>query len=212
MSKKAGFVSILAGLLLIIAALSACQSPSDVKKTGAKGTEGAKKTVKEATATAQSSGSKTGLGLKQVAVIETAKGNIVFELYPDVAPKTVDNFVKLANQGYYDGIKFHRVEPGFVIQGGDPLSKDNNPANDGTGGPGYTIPDEFNNKKHLTGTVAMAKTRAPNSAGSQFYITLAPQPSLDGKYTVFGQVIEGMNVVSEIRIGDVMNKVYIQNR
>jgi peptidyl-prolyl cis-trans isomerase B (cyclophilin B) len=148
-----------------------------------------------------------------VAVIETNKGKIVFKFYPDVAPNTVANFVKLANNGFYNGIKFHRVEPGFVIQGGDPLSKDNDPSNDGLGGPGYTIKAEFNNKPHLTGTVAMARRAGdPDSAGSQFYICLAPQPSLDGKYTVFGQVIEGMDVVRKIQKGDVMNKVYIEKR
>lgn len=137
------------------------------------------------------------------AVIEMATGGkIVIDLYEKDAPGTVANFVKLTKQGYYDGLTFHRVVPGFVAQGGDPKGN-------GTGGPGYTIKDEVNSRKHLTGTLAMAKTAAPNSAGSQFYITLAPQPALDRDYTVFGQVMEGMDVVMKIKIGDVMKKVTI---
>ena len=138
----------------------------------------------------------------QKATIELEAGKIVIELYEKDAPATVANFVKLAKQGYYNGLSFHRVVPDFVVQGGDPKG-------DGSGGPGYTIKDEFNSRKHLTGTVAMARTPAPNSAGSQFYITLAPQPSLDGKYTVFGQVVEGMEVVMKIKRGDIMKKVTV---
>ncbi len=136
------------------------------------------------------------------AVIEMEAGRIVIEFYEKDAPGTVANFVKLAKQGFYDGLSFHRVVPGFVVQGGDLKG-------DGTGGPGYTIKDEFNSRKHLTGTVAMARTPAPNSAGSQFYICLAPQPALDGKYTVFGQLVEGMDVVMKIKRGDIMKKVTI---
>jgi len=139
---------------------------------------------------------------KQKATIELEAGKIVIELYEKDAPGTVANFVKLAKQGYYNGLRFHRVVPGFVVQGGDPKG-------DGSGGPGYTIKDEFNSRKHLTGAVAMAKTAAPNSAGSQFYITLAAQPSLDGKYTVFGQVVEGMEMLMKIRVGDIMKKITI---
>jgi cyclophilin family peptidyl-prolyl cis-trans isomerase len=146
---------------------------------------------------------------KKLVEIVTNRGKIVFELYPDKAPKTVDNFIKLANSGFYDGIKWHRVDPGFVIQGGDPLSKDNDPRNDGTGGPGYTIEAEFNDMKHITGTVAMARKQDVDSAGSQFYICLAPAPHLDGKYTIFGKVVEGMDVVNSIRVGDVMEKVTV---
>ncbi len=136
------------------------------------------------------------------AVIEMEQGKIVIDFYPKDAPETVANFVKLAKKGFYDGLKFHRVVPGFVVQGGDPKG-------DGTGGPGYTIKDEFNSRKHLVGTVAMARTPAPNSAGSQFYICLAPQPGLDGQYTVFGQVADGMDVVIKIKRGDIMKKVTI---
>jgi cyclophilin family peptidyl-prolyl cis-trans isomerase len=137
------------------------------------------------------------------AVIEMDAGKIVIEFYEQDAPETVANFVKLAKKGFYDGLSFHRVVPGFVVQGGDPKG-------DGTGGPDYTIKDEFNSrKKHLTGTVAMARTPAPNSAGSQFYICLGPQPALDGKYTVFGQVVDGMDIVMKIKRGDIMKKVTI---
>ncbi len=137
------------------------------------------------------------------ATIHTAKGNIVIKLYPDVAPKTVNSFIFLAREGFYDGLTFHRVVPGFVIQGGDPLGN-------GTGGPGYTLPAEFSDVKHITGTVAMARASDPNSAGSQFYITLAPTPNLDGQYTVFGQTVEGMDVVQSIRVGDVMDEITIE--
>ncbi len=136
------------------------------------------------------------------AVIEMDAGKIIIEFYEKDAPGTVANFVKLAKQGFYNGLSFHRVVPGFVVQGGDPKG-------DGTGGPGYTIKDEFNSRNHLTGTVAMARTPAPNSAGSQFYICLAPQPALDAKYTVFGRVVDGMDIVMKIKRGDIMKKVTI---
>ncbi len=147
-------------------------------------------------------GTEAGEAKSPRAVIEMDQGKIVIEFYPEDAPETVANFIKLAKKGYYDGLKFHRVVPGFVVQAGDPKG-------DGTGGPGYTIKDEFNSRKHVTGTVAMARTPAPNSAGSQFYICLASQPALDGKYTVFGQVVEGMDVVKKIKRDDVMRKVSI---
>ena len=147
---------------------------------------------------------KGGKRVKQTAVITMEKGgDIVIEFYPEDAPKTVENFVTLAKKGFYNGVTFHRVEPGFVVQGGDPKGN-------GTGGPGYTIKDEFNKQKHVRGAVAMARTQAPNSAGSQFYITLAPAHFLDGQYTVFGQVTSGMEVVDKIRVGDKMKSVKIQ--
>ncbi len=138
-----------------------------------------------------------------IAVIITDKGTIKFKFFEKDAPNTVKNFIKLAEKGFYNGLTFHRVEPGFVIQGGDPNGN-------GTGGPGYTIKAEFNKRPHLDGTVAMARAAHPDSAGSQFYICLGPQPFLDGKYTVFGQVIEGLDVVHKIEVGDVMRKVYIE--
>lgn len=148
----------------------------------------------------------------KIAVIETDKGTIKFSFYPDEAPNTVENFIKLANEGFYNETKFHRVVPGFVIQGGDPNSKDDDPTNDGQGGPGYTIDAEFSELKHEDGTVAMARSQDPNSAGSQFYICLGAQPNLDGQYTVFGQITEGMDVVKKIEKGDVMKKVYIEEK
>jgi len=141
-----------------------------------------------------------------VATISTAKGDIVVQLDASAAPLTVNNFVFLAKQGFYDNLTFHRVEPGFVIQGGDPTGT-------GAGGPGYTVPAEIQ-LPHIEGAIAMARradevnpTRA--SSGSQFYITLAPTPFLDGGYTAFGQVIEGMEVVQSIAIGDVIEKITI---
>ena len=146
---------------------------------------------------------KGGKKVKLCAVINMVMGGeIAIEFFPDDAPKTVENFVTLAKKGFYDGVTFHRVEPGFVVQGGDPKGN-------GTGGPGYTIKDEFNKQQHARGAVAMARTQAPNSAGSQFYITLAPAHFLDGQYTVFGKVTSGMEVVDKIRVGDKMKSVKI---
>lgn len=138
----------------------------------------------------------------KVKITMAGGGAIVMELYPDVAPKTVESFVALTNKGFYNGLAFHRVVPGFVVQGGDPKG-------DGTGGPGYTLKAEFNSRKHLDGSVAMARAQHPDSAGSQFYICLGPQPFLDGKYTVFGQVTDGMDVVRKIKVGDVMKTVEV---
>jgi cyclophilin family peptidyl-prolyl cis-trans isomerase len=134
----------------------------------------------------------------EVAIMDTNYGTFVLEFFPDVAPNHVRNFKKLARSGFYDGTRFHRVIKGFMIQGGDPLSKDNDPSNDGTGGPGYTINAEFNARKHLKGTLSMARAASPNSAGSQFFVCLENQTRLDGQYTVFGQVINGMGVVEKI--------------
>ncbi len=142
-------------------------------------------------------------------VLNLKQGKIKIKLFPEKAPITCANFVYLAEKGFYNGTLFHRVVPNFVVQGGDPLSKDNFPGNDGTGGPGYTIPAEFNDLPHQTGTVAMARSQDPDSAGSQFYICLSPQPQLDGNYTVFGQVIEGFEVVKKIKIGDTITGVEI---
>ena len=135
------------------------------------------------------------------AIIETEKGNIFLELFENEAPKTVDNFVKLINQGFYNGLTFHRVIDNFMIQCGCPKG-------DGTGGPGYTIKCEINPKKHRTGTLSMAHA-GKNTGGSQFFITHAPQPHLDGVHTVFGQVREGMDIVNKIKQGDIMTKVTV---
>jgi len=140
------------------------------------------------------------------AIIDTDRGTVVIELYPKVAPKTVENFETLTKKGFYNGLTFHRVVPDFVVQGGDPDGT-------GTGGPGYTVPAEIDkNEKHLLGSVATARTgdnvnpqRA--SSGSQFYICLKPQPGLDGDYTIFGGVISGMDVVDQIKKGDKMKTI-----
>jgi len=171
------------------------------------------------------------------ATLETTKGNIEIELYKDVAPNTVDNFVKLANEKFYDGVTFHRVIEDFMIQSGDPLSKDNDPSNDGTGGPGYTFKDEINPRSlgvaeetigqlqaqgytynfmlksipHTPGVISMANA-GPNTNGSQFFIvTTEDQPHLNGRHTVFGKVVNGMDVVQNIKQGDIINKIIINN-
>jgi len=133
----------------------------------------------------------------EVAVIETSFGEMVLEFWPDVAPKTVENFKKLAKSGFYDGTAFHRIIKDFMIQGGDPLSKTDDPMV-GTGGPGYSIKAEFNNRKHVHGVISMARSANPDSAGSQFFICLADAPSLDGKYTAFGKLIKGDEVLEKI--------------
>ncbi len=160
----------------------------------------------------------------EIAVIETNKGNIKLELYANDTPRTVENFMKLANESFYNGTKFHRVIPEFMIQGGDPISRGifekdfvydskDNPNNlpvAGTGGPGYSFEDEINSHKVEVGSLAMANS-GPNTNGSQFFIvTEKPQPHLDGKHTVFGKVIEGMDIVRSIEQGDMMERVYIE--
>jgi peptidyl-prolyl cis-trans isomerase B (cyclophilin B) len=142
----------------------------------------------------------------RIAVLETNKGTIRFELYENDAPITTSNFIGLAESSFYDGLKFHRVEPNFVIQGGCPQGN-------GTGGSGKNIKLEISpSLKHGdAGAVAMARSSQPDSASSQFYITLAPTPFLDGNYAVFGRVTEGLDVVRNIRVGDTMNSVRIEN-
>lgn len=168
-------------------------------------------------------------------VIETDKGEIRLELYPKAAPKTVENFIKLTQEGFYDNTTFHRVVENFIIQGGDPLSKDDDPSNNGTGDPGYTFEDEINPKSlgltfeqtkelealgyryrydiqsipHEPGVISMANS-GPNTNGSQFFIvTTAAQPSLNGRHTAFGRVYEGMDVVLNIKQGDLIKKVFV---
>lgn len=161
----------------------------------------------------------------EVAIIETSKGTIRVELHGEDAPIHVGNFVELAQDGFYDDLKFHRYVPDFVIQGGCPntrpldsdqvIAAEGNPfIGLGTGGPGYTIHEEFStnpHNKHLDGTVAMARSNDPNSAGSQFYICLGAQPFLDSGYTVFGQTVEGLDVVHSLRVGDVIESITIEN-
>ena len=136
---------------------------------------------------------------KQIqAIIETNFGNIVIEFFPDKAPGHVENFIKLANDGYYNGTTFHRVIPGFMIQGGDPNTKSDDRSTHGQGGPGYTINAEFNDISHVRGIVSMARTNDPNSAGSQFFIIVSDSIFLDNQYTVFGRVVEGIDVADKI--------------
>ncbi len=132
------------------------------------------------------------------AVIETKYGEIEIKFFPDVAPGHVNNFVKLAKEGFYDGTIFHRVIPGFMIQGGDPKTKGTNQMSYGTGGPGYTIKAEFNEKSHKRGILSMARSNDPDSAGSQFFIVVKDSTFLDRQYTVFGEVVKGIEVADKI--------------
>jgi peptidyl-prolyl cis-trans isomerase B (cyclophilin B) len=132
------------------------------------------------------------------AVIETRFGNIELKFFPEVAPNHVNNFIDLTKKGFYEGSTFHRVIPGFMIQGGDPNSKDPDRSKHGMGGPGYTVKAEFNNKSHKRGTLSMARASHPDSAGSQFFICVADSFFLDRQYTVFGEVTSGMEVADRI--------------
>jgi peptidyl-prolyl cis-trans isomerase B (cyclophilin B) len=170
----------------------------------------------------------------EIAVIKTNKGIIKVQLHGKDAPVNTANFIELAQKGFYDNVKFHRLEPGFVIQGGDPQSVDlsseevaelvakqktgsGGPGQPilGTGGPGYNIKGEFDPNNvahpHVDGSLAMARSQSPDSAGSQFYFTLGPQACLDGKYTVFGDTTAGLSVVHELEVGDVIESVTIDN-
>ena len=144
-----------------------------------------------------------------VAVVKTDKGTFIIEFYPEAAPIAVENFTKLIKQKFYDGLTFHRIvnTPGLnIVQGGCPKG-------DGTGGPGWNIQDEYTNpnqREHVRGTVAMARASIPNSSGSQFYICLKPQPHLDGQYTTFGSVIQGMEVVDFLEMGDTMTTIRLE--
>lgn len=141
---------------------------------------------------------------KYTATMKTQRGDLVLELFAADAPKTVNNFVFLAREGFFDDTVFHRVIAGFVVQGGDPTGT-------GTGGPGYKFADEFSSRKHLTGTLSMANSGA-NTNGSQFFICYAPQPHLDGKHSVFGQLTSGMDVMLKIKQGDKLIKVTIAEK
>jgi len=132
------------------------------------------------------------------AIIETKFGKMELEFYTDVAPEHVNNFLELARQGFYDGTTFHRVIPGFMIQGGDPNTRNADKSSHGMGGPGHTIKAEFNDKPHKRGTLSMARSADPDSAGSQFFICVADSPFLDRQYTAFGEVVSGMDVADTI--------------
>ena len=159
----------------------------------------------------------------EIAVLHTSKGDIRVQLAGKDAPIHVGNFVELARKGFYDNLKFHRYVPGFVIQGGCPTTRELTPEQVikegsrrgcGTGNPGYSIKEEFTtnpHNEHNDGTLAMARSSAPNSAGSQFYFCLGAQPMLDSGYTVFGQALEGLDVIGSLRVGDVIESVEIEN-
>lgn len=140
---------------------------------------------------------------KAVVLIETTRGKIRYKFYSKDAPKTVERIAELIQQKFYDGLTFHRVVKGFVVQGGDPSGT-------GSGGTGKKLVGEFNSRKHIAGAVAMARAQDKNSADCQFYITLGTHPHLDNEYTIFGQVIEGMDVAQQIQQGDRMVKVSIE--
>lgn len=162
----------------------------------------------------------------EVATFHTSRGDILVKLDGKGAPIHVGNFCELATSGFYDGTKFHRHVPGFVIQGGDPITRDMSSADvaaqrrgpqgmPGTGGPGYRIREEFTtnpNNRHVDGALAMARSQDPNSAGSQFYFCLGPQHGLDSGYTVFGKTLEGFEVIAALRPGDVLESVNIEHR
>lgn len=135
---------------------------------------------------------------KDIALIQTVHGNIELEFFVDKAPRHVENFKKLANEGFYNGTAFHRVIPGFMIQGGDPNSKSEDRSQHGSGGPGHSVDAEFNDTRHVRGTLSMARSTDPNSAGSQFFICVQDSFFLDGQYTAFGKVIQGMDVADKI--------------
>jgi peptidyl-prolyl cis-trans isomerase B (cyclophilin B) len=143
-------------------------------------------------------------GKQYVATIETEKGNMGIELFASDVPVTVNNFVFLAREGFYDDTTFHRVIAGFMAQGGDPTGT-------GTGGPGYRFADEFTKHTHVTGALSMANA-GPNTNGSQFFITYAPQNHLDGKHSVFGQLVDGMDVLEAIKNGDTINRIVIEEK
>ena len=144
-----------------------------------------------------------GSGKGVQAILETNQGTLTFELFPESAPKTVARFSELVKKGFYNGLAFYRVVPKFLVQTGDP-------SGEGAGGSGQNLPAEFNERKHGVGTVGMARRHDPDSADSQFYICLEPQPFLDGKYTVFGQVIDGLELLPKIQEGDTVRKLSLK--
>lgn len=144
--------------------------------------------------------------MSEVAIIETQQGPIVIDFWDDVAPKTVENFKKLAKEGFYDGTCFHRLIPGFMIQGGDPNTKDKSKERIyGTGGPGHTVKAEFNANKHIRGVISMARSQDPDSAGSQFFICFADAAFLDGQYTCFGKMVDGEDTLAKLEETEITN-------
>lgn len=146
----------------------------------------------------EGAGKRMGEAKERKAVIETKYGEMELRFFPEVAPGHVENFLKLAREGFYDGTIFHRVIPGFMIQGGDPNTKGNDKGTYGTGGPGWHVKAEFNDRPHKRGVLSMARSQHPDSAGSQFFIVVKDSNFLDGQYTVFGEVTKGMEVADKI--------------
>ena len=176
-------IVIIVAFVLVIGACA--QSKEDAEETGDKKVaDKAEETVTDTKVAA--------------ALIETKYGVIEIKFFPDVAPKHVENFITLAKDGFYDGTIFHRVIPGFMIQGGDPNTKGPNKATYGTGGPGHNVKAEFNDKSHKRGIISMARSQDPDSAGSQFFVVVKDSVFLDRQYTVFAEVVEGMDVVDKI--------------
>ncbi len=207
MKRKAFYLVMVMALTCV-----ACKSKAPQAQPEAMPEESVAKQHKEATMTGETKSwsepteAAVDPTKKYTARIKTSKGDVICELYADKAPLSVTNFKYLADNGYYDGLTFHRVVPNFVVQGGDPTGT-------GTGGPGYTIPAEIG-PKHTKGALAWARTGDEvnperRSSGSQFYITLKATPFLDGAYSVFGQTIDGMEVVEQIRQGDVIETIEI---
>lgn len=205
--------SVFYALAFVIASCAACDpapAPQDTPKTTPKVTEAPKTTNIAETLVNQDGSIDKGLpktaawGAKlpkdgdAIAIMTTSEGRIVLKFFPQVAPNHVKNFTDLAGKGFYDGTKFHRIIPGFMIQGGDPNTKSDDKESWGQGGPGYNVKQEFNDVLHTRGILSMARTGDPDGAGSQFFIMHAAYPALDHQYTVFGQVIEGMDVVDKI--------------
>lgn len=214
MQKKYLFLSLLTSSVLFVGCIS---NSTDVSLSNANSNDSGTTSDTTASKTLSMTGEEPMKKLEDfekidatTAVISTSKGDIEVELYPDMAPVTVASFLNLAKTKFYDGIIVHRVEPGFVIQAGDPKTKEaGTQAEWGTGGPGYTIPDEFSStfSYDQEGILAMAKTQMPNSGGSQFFITLGPAEFLNGQYTVFGKVTKGIDVVKQIQVGDKLTTV-----
>ena len=179
--------------LSLFALVAGCQADDTKTNTTAAATNA------PAAVTAVASTNAPAAEVKEVGVIKTSLGTMIVEFYPDLAPNHVANFKKLAKSGFYDGQAFHRVIPGFMIQGGDPNTKDDTKKDSwGQGGPGYTIKAEFNSRHHARGILSMARTPDPDSAGSQFFICHADAGSLDNQYTVFGNLLKGFDVLDKI--------------
>lgn len=181
------------GLVITAGVLTASLAWAEEPAAPAKATPAKEAAPKEAAV--KEAATKTA---DEVAVLETTKGRMVIEFWDKDAPQTVANFKKLARQGYFDGTGFHRIIKNFMIQGGDPKSKNPKAPDLGTGDPGYKIKDEFNAHKHVPGVISMANSGTPNSAGSQFFLMHGPAAFLDGKYTAFGHLIDGMSVLNDI--------------